>query len=89
MVGPLSKVIEKVIALRITMHFSDQRLVDYFSVGVSRKFLLKPSYCTLQELLYVTSAIKTAKDNEEGTTLVLVDFTAAFDTFRNSILIRR
>ena len=40
-------------------------------------------------LLYVTSAIKTVMDNKQGTTLVRVDFSAAFDTINHDILIRR
>ena len=53
------------------------------SVGVSKK------HSTETALLYVTSAIKTAMDNKQGTTLVLVDFSAAFDTINHDILIRR
>ena len=40
-------------------------------------------------LLGVTSAIKTAMDNKQETTLILVDFSAAFDTINPDILIRR
>ena len=40
-------------------------------------------------VLCVTSAIKTAMDNKHGTTLILVDFSEAFDTINNDILIRR
>ena len=53
------------------------------SVGVSKK------HSTETALLYVTSAIKTAMDNKQGTTLVLVDFSAAFDTINHDILIKR
>ena len=82
----LSKVIEKVVALRIMMHVSDQQMVEWFQSTYRKNIRLKPRYCTL---LYVTSAIKTAMDNKQGTTLVLVDFSAAFDTINHDILIRR
>ena len=38
---------------------------------------------------FITSAIKTAMDKKQGTTLVLVDFSATFDTINHDILIRR
>ena len=53
------------------------------SVGISKK------HSNETVLLCVTSAIKTATDNKQGTTSVLVDFNAAFDTINHDILIRR
>ncbi|KAI0238381.1 hypothetical protein LSAT2_010939 [Lamellibrachia satsuma] len=79
----LSKVIEKVVALRIMTHVSDQQMVECFQSAYRKK------HSTETALLYVTSAIKTAMDNKQGTTLVLVDFSAAFDTINHDILIRR
>ena len=78
----LSKVLEKVVALRIMTHVSYQQMVECFQSAYRKTIGLKP-------LLYVTSAIKTAMDNKQGTTLVLVDFSAAFDTINHDILIRR
>ena len=49
----------------------------------------RKKHSTETALLYVTSAIKTAMDNKQGTTLILVDFSAAFDTINHDILIRR
>ena len=49
----------------------------------------KKKHSTDTALLYVTSAIKTVMDNKQGTTLVFVDFGAAFDTINHDILIRR
>ena len=40
-------------------------------------------------LLYVTSAAKTAMDKKQGTVLLFVDFSSAFDTINHNILIRR
>ena len=79
----LSKVIEKVVALRIITHVSDQQMVGCFQSAYRKK------HSTETAQLYVTSAIKTTIDNKQGTTLVLVDFSAAFDTINNDILIRR
>ena len=78
----LSNVIEKVIVLRIITHISDQRLVDCFqSANRKKKFLTETA------LLYVTSASKTSTDNKQGTTLIPVDFNAAFDTMKHDISI--
>ena len=48
----------------------------------------RQKHSTETALLYVTSATKTAVDNEQGTTLVRVDF-SAFDTIDTDVLIRR
>ena len=79
----LSKVIEKVVALRIITHASGQQMVKCFQSTYRNK------HSTETALLYVTSAIKTGMDNKQGTTLVVVDFSAAFDTINHDILIRR
>ena len=64
-------------------HVSDQQMVECFQSAFRKK------HSTETALLYVTSANKTAVDNKQGTTLVLVDFSAAFDTINHNILIRR
>ena len=68
--------------LRIITHISDQRLVDCFQSANRKK-----NEKTETALLYVTSASKTSTDNEQGTTLIPVDFNAAFDTMKHDISI--
>ena len=75
----LSKVIEKVIALRIMTHVSGHQMVECF----------QKNHSTETALLYVTNAVKRAMDKKQGTILLLVDFNSAFDTINHSILIRR
>ena len=79
----LSKVIEKVVALRIMMHVSDQQMVECFQSAYRK------NHSTETALLYVTSAVKTAMDKKQGTILLLVDFSSAFDTINHNILSRR
>ena len=79
----LSKVIEKVVALRIMTHVSDQQMVECFQSAYRK------NHSTETALLYVTSAVKTAMDKKQGTILLLVDFSSAFDTINHNILIRR
>ena len=79
----LSKVIEKVIAQRIICHIFDQRMQDCFQ-STYRK-----NHSTETALLCVTNAMKVATDNRQGTALVLIDFSAAFDTINHMILIQR
>ena len=79
----LSKVIEKVVALRIMSHVSDQQMVESFQSAYRKK------HSTETELLYVISAVKTAMDKKQGAILLLVDFSSAFDTIDHNILIRR
>ena len=47
------------------------------------------NHSTETALLYVTSAVKTAMDKQQGTILLLVDFSSAFDTINHNILITR
>ena len=75
----LSKVIEKVVALRIMSHVSDQQMVECFQSAYRK------NHSTETE----TSAVKTAMDKKQRTTLFLVDFSSAFDTIDHNILIRR
>ena len=79
----LSKVIEKVVALRIMTHVSDQQMVECFQSAYRK------NHSTETALLYVTSAVKTAMDKKQGIILLLVDFSSAFDTINHNILIRR
>ena len=79
----LSKVIEKVVALRIISHTSDQQMVECFQSAYWK------NHSTETALLYVTSAVKTAMNKKQGTILLFVDFSSAFDTINHNILIRR
>ena len=79
----LSKVIEKVVALRIMTHVSNQQMVECFQSAYRKNHSKETT------LLYVTSAFKTAMDKTQGTILLLVDFSSAFDTINHNILIRR
>ena len=49
----------------------------------------RKNHSTETALLYVTSAVKTAMDKKQGTILLLVGFSSAFDTINHNILIRR
>ena len=79
----LSKVIEKVVALRIMRHVSDRQMGECFQSAYLK------NHSTETALLYVTSAVKTAMDKKQGTTLLLIDFSSAFDTINHNISIRR
>ena len=79
----LSKVIQKVVALRIMTHVSDQQMVECFQSAYRK------NHSTETALPYVTSAVKTAVVKKQGTMLLLVDFSNAFDTINHNILIRR
>ncbi|KAK2171890.1 hypothetical protein NP493_1005g00006 [Ridgeia piscesae] len=62
-------------------------LISKWWSAFSRRIGKKHS--TETALLYVTSAVKTAMDKKQGTILLLVDFSSAFDTINHNILIRR
>ena len=49
----------------------------------------RQNHSTETALLYVTSAVKTAMYNKQGTILLLVDVSFAFDTINYNILVRR
>ena len=49
----------------------------------------RKNHSTETALLYVTSAVKSAMDKKQGTILLLVDFSSAFDKINHNILIRR
>ena len=79
----LAKVIEKVVTRRIISHISEQRMQDCFQSAYRK------NHSTETALLCVTNAMKAAMDNRQGTALVLIDFSAAFDTVNYNIMIRR
>ena len=79
----LAKVIEKVVARRILSHISEQRMQDCFQSAYRK------NHSTETALLCVINAMKAAMDNRQGTTLVLIDFSAAFGIVNHNIMIRR
>jgi hypothetical protein len=64
-------------------HVSDQQMVECFQSAYRK------NHSTETALLYVTSAVKTAMDKKQGTILLLLDFSSAFDTINHNILVRR
>ena len=71
----LSNVIEKMVALRIMTRVSDQQMVECFQSAAYRK-----KHSTETALLSVTGVVKTEMDTKQGTILLLVNFSSAFDT---------
>ena len=59
----LSKVIEKVVALRIMMHVSDQHMVECFQTAYRKNHSTES---TETALLYVTIAVKTAMNKKRN-----------------------
>ena len=52
-------------------------------------YLINKWLSAFTALLYVTSAVKTAMNKNQGTILLLVDFSSVFDTINHNILIRQ
>ena len=70
----LSKVIEKVISIRILGHILDNNIVDSFQSAY------RSAYSCETALLRVYNDIVTTVGKEKGSFLVLLDLSAAFDT---------
>ena len=79
----LSKVIEKVVALRLSDHLDSQNLNEPFQSAYRRL------HSTETALLRVCSDIRAALDRKKGTLLVLLDLSSAFDTIDHTILLNR
>ena len=79
----LSKVIEKVVALRLSDHLDSQNLNEPF------QFAYRRLHSTETALLRVCSDIRAALDRRKGTLLVLLDLSPAFDTIDHTILLNR
>ena len=77
----LSKSLEKVIAQQLLIH-TDHMFEMYQSA-------YKPLYSTETALLCVCEDIKKALNRQNGTALVMIDFSAAFDTIDDHILLHR
>ena len=76
----LSKLIEKVISTRILTHIADNDLIDKFQSAY------RCGYSTETVLLRVYSDIVTMVGKGNGSYLVLLDLSAAFDTIDHSTL---
>ena len=76
----LSKVLEKVVAERLTRHLQDNNLHEVMQSAY------RPRHSTESAILRVTSDILRAVDRQRMTILVLLDLSAAFDTIDNERL---
>jgi hypothetical protein len=79
----LSKLIEKVVAARITEHMTVHQMHEPLQSAY------KAAHSTESALLRVQNDILTAMDQKKATFLVLLDLSAAFDTVDHPILIQR
>ena len=79
----LSKLIERVIAARLSSHLSSHNLMSKLQ-SAYRKF-----HSSETALLYVQNDILASLDAGHSTALLLLDLSAAFDTIDHSILIHR
>ena len=79
----LSKVIEKIVALRLSDHLDSQNLNEPFQSAYRRL------HSTETALLRICSDIRAALDRKKGTLLVLLDLSSAFDTTDHTILLNR
>ena len=77
----LSKTLEKVIAQQLLTH------TDHMSEMYQSTY--KPQHSTETALLCVCEDIKKALDRKNGTALVMIDLSAAFDTIDHHILLHR
>ena len=77
----LSKTLEKVIAQQLLIH------TEHMSEMYQSAY--KPQHSTETALLCVCENIKKALDRKNGTALVMIDLSAAFDTIDHHILLHR
>jgi hypothetical protein len=79
----LSKVMEKIVAKQLTDHCMDQGLFDSFQSAYRKH------HSTETALVCVVNDIRAALDRKQGTMVVLIDLSAAFDTIDHEILLTR
>lgn len=79
----LGKVIEKVVASRLTEY------LDTYQLGEQYQSAYKRYHSTETGLLRVQNDILTALDKKQGVLLVLLDMSAAFDTIDHGVLLDR
>ena len=73
------------------MHVSGQQMLECVQSAYREKRIRPKQHCTCFTCtyVYVTSAVKTVMRNIQGTILVLVDFSSAFNLLNDDILIRQ
>ena len=79
----LSKVLERIVASRLTNHIASHSLSDPLQSAY------KPGHSTETALVKVTNDILLALDAKHDVFLVLLDLSAAFDTVNHEILLSR
>ena len=77
----VSKCLEKVIAQQVIEHTSE--MTELYQSAY------KSNHSTETELIAVCDDIKRGFDNRKGTSLIMIDLSAAFDTISHSILLQR
>ena len=79
----ISKVVERVIALKLETHMSSNGL------GEKLQSAYKKLHSTETALLYIQNDILRSIDDKSAVVLILLDLSAAFDTVDHKILLRR
>ena len=79
----LSKLLERVVAKQLTDHMSRHNLHDALQSAY------RPKHSTETALLKIKCDIDTALERGEGTLLLLLDLSAAFDTLDHHIILDR
>ena len=79
----LSKIIERVVAARLSAHMSEHNFSEPYQSAY------EPNHSVETALLCVQNDIVKAMDTQKVTILVLLDLSAAFDTVDHKVLLRR
>ena len=79
----LSKVVEKVVATRLSEHLMSQNMAD------ALQFTYKAERSTEIALVKVANDVRLALDKHERSLLVLLDLRSVFDTMDQRMLVRR
>jgi hypothetical protein len=79
----LSKLLERVVAQQLTKHMSEHGLNDVFQSAY------RPKHSTETALLRIKCDIDSALARREGTLLLLLDLSCAFDTLDHQIILER